>query len=756
MKAERPTQAPLRPGTVLNGRVVDILPGGMLQINFGKFRTQTRFRFPVAKGDNVRFEVLETGDQIKLKIQDPPPAAGKAPIEQPFKPEDLQRFRQQLETALPKTGAHGMDRSQADSLRLLIARLSHGLPSLHSDRAPDQLAPLIKVLLTNSGVFFEKKLETVLLQLFKSPRQIDVARAAAHPFVTNIFDKDLKPNLLKLAEILPKTAGERASQLAPFRTFALNYIKHIEVEQARLIQTAPAGTGKTAAAYTRTRSSTNLSNGGLPGTHAANRPAATMQTLQLQLVKTGLGSDPQIRALWPELVQVPGPVVGRFAGPIYAPRHMHRAVTGQLPLDTKTIAKETLQKALVGIIKHDQAPTSKALAPLLLDYRGYLLANQVRLDAKTEKALSQLETFNRTPISRTGLPGPGRRQRMAAARQNLQMLAQFIDRRPPQGLSRSPAPMPRIPQKTVLPDRQPTADTIERSPVFRNPAQANGSARSALRTNGREIARIVELIEPKATTLRGELDRLEKTLVDATATNKRTPPGKLSKAVRTLQVLIERNQVPTGDAVNRALTALAVRKPPSGAASAALQRSGPLSENRMADLAVVREFINLQKAELSEMLEVLRGLRGWADTEAETGDRPGPHRGCGTDSMHVIAFTLPMEEGQTPARLKVFYPFKKNAATGDGFRVALLLSMERMGPVRADIFAYRQILEVKFSTANESACRHIENHLNRLGDLLNGAFETVNLTAAVDEKNIAAFEYEDLDMSGDRLVDLQA
>lgn len=757
MRAERPIQAPLRPGTILNGRVVDILPGGLLQINFGKFRAQTRVRFPVAKGDNLRFEVLATGNQIKLKIQDPPPPANKDPIEQSFRPEDLQRFRQQLEAALRKPGLPGFNRGQTESLRLQIARLSRLLPSLQPGRSPDQLAPLVKALLVHSGVFFEKKLETVLLQLFKSPREIDVGRAAAHPFVTHILDNDLKPNLLKLAAILPKSAGERESQLAPLRTAALNFIKQIEVAQARLIRAAPIGPGKTAAAYPRANSSTNLSNGGLPRPNAANLPAATMKILQLQLVKTGLWSDPQIRPLLPELMPAPGPTVGRFAGPTFAPQQRHGPVAGHLTPDTKTIEKGALQKSLDLLLKIDPDPGSKSLAPLLSAYRGYLQANQLRIDATIEKALNQLEAFNRTPKSYAGSPGPETSRRVAGARQNLQILAQFIESRLSQERLKSTAPQPKMPRNTSLTDKHAPAETNERLPGFGKPSLANGGTRSTLTTNGREIARIVNLIKPKATALGVEFERIEETLGEVTANKKSTPPGKkLSRAVRTLQVLIERNQVPTGETVHRALASLATLQPTSGKALATPLGPGPLSENLLADLAVLREFINLQKTELSETLDLLRGLLGRTDAETETGDRPGTDRGRGTDALQVITFSLPMEEGQKPARLKVFYPLKKNAAAGTGFRISLLLSMERMGPVRADIFAYQQNLEVKFSTANESVRRHIDGHLSRLGDLLNGAFETVNLTAAVDEKNIAAFEYEDLEMSGDRLVDLQA
>jgi len=747
LKTDRPGQATLRPGTMLNGRITNILPSGLLQINFGKFRTQTRVRFPVAKGDTLRCEVLETGNRIKLKIQDPPRATNKAPIEQSFKPEDLQHFRRQLETTIQKPGAHGKD-----GLRPFTARLSQLLLSLQAGRAPDQLAPLIKALLTNSGIFFEKKLETILLQLFKTPESIDVGRAATHPFVTNIFDCDLKPNLLKLAAALEQTRSVRDSKLTPIRTTTRNLINHIEAAQALLIRTTPAKSGKTAAVYTHN----NSSNRGSPRHHADTLPAAIIKTLQVQLIKTGLWSDPQIRALLPALAQVPEAADGRNTGPIPALKQMDSPVASQLPLDIKTINKKTLQRSLAGMIKNVPVPGSNTLAPLLSDFRGYMQANRLRLDAHVEKALDRLEIITRTPL-RAGSPGNRTSRRIESTRQDLQVLARFIESRPPQDLLKSPPPLPRTLEKNALSKKHALGESREMPLGSRRPAQANGIARPAQITTGREINRVVTLIEPKATALSTELDRIDKALAEIAADKNVSPAGKkLSNTVRALQVLIDRNQMPTGDAVDRALVSLAAPRPSPGITTVAALKPSIVSENLLMDLAALREFISLQKTELSETMETLRGLLGKTDSETDTGDRYGPDRGRGADPLQVITFTLPMEEGQKPARLKVFYPFKKSASTGAGFRISLLLSMERMGPLRADIFTHQNNLEVKFSAENEHVRRYIDGHLNRLGDLLKGPFETVNLTATVDEKNIAAFEYEDLELSGDRLVDLKA
>ncbi|MDX2445717.1 MAG: hypothetical protein QNK29_00780, partial [Desulfobacterales bacterium] len=235
------------------------------------------------------------------------------------------------------------------------------------------------------------------------------------------------------------------------------------------------------------------------------------------------------------------------------------------------------------------------------------------------------------------------------------------------------------------------------------------------------------------------------------------PDGKkIAQTARALSSLIGRYQLPTDEVVNRALTAMTAGDRSSKTVPASGFKSGSRAERLQPEVMALREFIGQQRTELKDALDTLKSLIGRSTAESDPGDRPGPERARSADPMQVIAFSLPMEEGQKAARLKVFYPLKKRAATETGFRISLLLSMERMGPIRADIFAHQKNLEIKFSTETEPARLHIGDHLKRLGDLLDGHFETVNLTATVDAKTIAAFEYEDLELSGNRLVNLKA
>ena len=228
------------------------------------------------------------------------------------------------------------------------------------------------------------------------------------------------------------------------------------------------------------------------------------------------------------------------------------------------------------------------------------------------------------------------------------------------------------------------------------------------------------------------------------------------KTIRSIKALIQQHPLPPGTEVIRALAEMEAWSLTAKTAPASAFQTTPFPERLIQEMIIVREFIDQQKTELNESLALLRTLHGRAEAEADTGDRPGSEKGRTADPMQVIAFSLPMEDGKKAARLKVFYPSKGRGSTQSGFRISLMLSMDRMGHIRADIFTNEKTLDIKFSTENEPTRIHIGAHLDQLGKLLNGHFEAVNLSAAVDEKSITAFEYEDLETTGDRMVDLQA
>ena len=734
--------APLRPGSVITGRVTHIFPGGVLKVNFGKFRTQARVKFPAAKGDLLRFEVLASGDPIKLKIQNPPPATSRAPIERFSLPEDLYQLRTSLERVLQKPGAPRMARGTVDSTGRLLSQLDNLLRPLPAGSGADRLAPLIKAILSNSGVFFEKKLETVLLQIFKTPYAIDPARASSHPFVTHIFDGDLKPNLLKLAARLANPGNDRKQSLSSLREPVLKVIGQIDAAQTRLTQRTGSGTARTAGTYHRHDS--------VPAGPALSKApglnADGLKALRQQLLKSGLWADPEIRAAVRELSKTPEQDTSQRSAAAPSQKTTRGQVFDRLHFNGQPTEKAALQTNLAGLLKSSPAQQSKALGTFLNSFQAYVRASRLSLDPETKTALTRLGRISRNHATRIAVrPGV----RPDAISSPLRILARCLESHP--APTRQAAfPVAGLSGRTSPPDKRGALPGSHARPAFSDPLSPA--------TAGQGRPPIAVLLESKAAALQTELGRIDSVLAGAVPVNTGRPDGKsLAAAVRNLRAVIARHQLPAGETVSRALTTVAAREPSAGrAAMETALKSAPLAERRHQELLVLREFIGQQRAELNETLDMMKTLLNRAAKEADPVDRPGSDRGRGTDPMQVITFSLPMEEGQKAARLKVFYPSKRRAAADSPFRISLLLSLDRMGPIRADISAYRKNLEIKFSTESESARRHIGDHFNLLRKLLSVHFETVNLTAAVDEKTLTAFEFEDLELSPDRLVDLKA
>ena len=62
------SQMALNPGDKLEGKIIEVKDDGRSLVNFGTFRALADIRFPVNKGETIKVEVIEKGNQIKLKL----------------------------------------------------------------------------------------------------------------------------------------------------------------------------------------------------------------------------------------------------------------------------------------------------------------------------------------------------------------------------------------------------------------------------------------------------------------------------------------------------------------------------------------------------------------------------------------------------------------------------------------------------------------------------------------------------------------
>ena len=125
------------------------------------------------------------------------------------------------------------------------------------------------------------------------------------------------------------------------------------------------------------------------------------------------------------------------------------------------------------------------------------------------------------------------------------------------------------------------------------------------------------------------------------------------------------------------------------------------------------------------------------------------------DPFQVFSFVLPLKEDQKKAQLKLYCPKKKQNGARAGFKISLLLDMDRIGEVRSDFLLLEKDLSITFFVKDEACKKQFENHFEDISTPLNPLFDYLVLKAVVSEKKIQDFHHEDLDLGGDRQIDLR-
>lgn len=125
------------------------------------------------------------------------------------------------------------------------------------------------------------------------------------------------------------------------------------------------------------------------------------------------------------------------------------------------------------------------------------------------------------------------------------------------------------------------------------------------------------------------------------------------------------------------------------------------------------------------------------------------------EPFQVFTYLLPLKDGDRTARLKVYYQKKQNSGVQKEFRISVLLSMDRLGDLRTDFFLLDKDLTITFFVKEDSVKVKIQQNFLELQELLQGFFGHIRLKVMVSEKKVREFNHEDLQVSGDRRVDLR-
>jgi hypothetical protein len=233
-------EMPLRTGDLLRLKVIDVREDHRALVDFGKFRALAEVAFPVSAGDELTVKVVDTQGQLRLALvaagADTAPAPAAAEPLRPFAAQCLTQLRQQLEQAAqviarpPGPAASVAIRSAIEELRLF-------LEPLPTDAGAAQTTPRVRSLCEDSGIFFEKRLETALS---RAAAEGDAAGPppADHPQVRRILAEDLKARLSAIKHLFESqaadlpAAGLRAA--AAFVTSADEMLSEIVRQQERI------------------------------------------------------------------------------------------------------------------------------------------------------------------------------------------------------------------------------------------------------------------------------------------------------------------------------------------------------------------------------------------------------------------------------------------------------------------------------------------------------------------------------------------
>jgi hypothetical protein len=127
-----------------------------------------------------------------------------------------------------------------------------------------------------------------------------------------------------------------------------------------------------------------------------------------------------------------------------------------------------------------------------------------------------------------------------------------------------------------------------------------------------------------------------------------------------------------------------------------------------------------------------------------------------SDPMLVITHHFYVEDQRQPVKLRVYYPKKGRKDQGEGLnRVAMLLNMDRLGPVRIDLAMFGDSLEVGFCVQSETARRILASAADQVKDALGKVYDRVQIVTRSSELKIAQFEQEDLAGRGSGMIDIQ-
>jgi hypothetical protein len=120
-------------------------------------------------------------------------------------------------------------------------------------------------------------------------------------------------------------------------------------------------------------------------------------------------------------------------------------------------------------------------------------------------------------------------------------------------------------------------------------------------------------------------------------------------------------------------------------------------------------------------------------------------RSGGSDHSQMVIHWLPIEEQNRPVGLKIHYPKAGSGRSPEEqvFRVALLLQMDRLGPVHVELALLARGLRIDFHVCDARMRDTIEAHMGEIREALGAGFESLTLAAHISGERVTRFLHEE-------------
>lgn len=177
-----------------------------------------------------------------------------------------------------------------------------------------------------------------------------------------------------------------------------------------------------------------------------------------------------------------------------------------------------------------------------------------------------------------------------------------------------------------------------------------------------------------------------------------------------------------------------------------------ITKDAKSQLLVLRQWLPStdEQTDLTEKLNPKSAgfLRQAVDrllTHIESRQEQAVSRWAHGGNQQIFVHALQLPDQRTPVQLKIYYP-RKEEKPGDNrqHRVALLLDMDRLGPVRIDLAMLGRMLQITFYVAHQKSMERMAPEVETVSRALAGLFDHVAVDLFVSRQEIRQFEEEDV------------